>query len=109
MNATFDLCDFVKDKESYPGYYAAYDNRTRGNFETPNDATNYTFYFNVAANVALQVPDTVCDDYSDGTHTGYCSNIASADLYNATCKEFTQIKQMVGAYQAKKETGSYSL
>lgn len=107
MNATYDLCELVIS-DTYPGYYATYDPRGNGNWED-NDATNYTYYFNIGANVALQVPDEVCDDYTGiQSNNGYCDNIRSEGLSNATCREedIKPISTMVAAYQAKGATAT---
>mmetsp|Transcript_1758 Transcript_1758/g.1484 ORF Transcript_1758/g.1484 Transcript_1758/m.1484 type:complete len:359 (+) Transcript_1758:25-1101(+) len=102
---TYDLCDFALD--GTPGYYAAYDPRDKGNYENVDDSTNYTYYFNIAANVASQVPDEVCDDYDNPTGMGYCKDITSEGMYNATClsKNLVPIRTWTAAYQARGAAG----
>ncbi len=90
-----------------------YDNRSVGNAELHGgDAVNYTFYFNIASNIAKDTPDPECDNYNityrqaHGLEIGYCKDIASAGLLNATCrnpsKNMIPIQQKT-AYQAKKQ------
>ena len=105
ITATYDLCGFRLHNESYPGYYTVYDNK-RGNWETLNDIiTNYTFYFNVAANIPLQTPDEICDNYTDGMHTGYCNDINWEGQPNATCdpNNLVPINTVVAAYKVRDE------
>lgn len=61
--ATFDLCEFVVTNSAKDGWYEVVDNRTVGNIEY-SDITNFSFYFNVAANVAKAVPDPECDNWN---------------------------------------------
>ncbi len=63
VSGTYDLCDFVVGTDTKDGWYAAYDNRSVGNAEMHGgDAVNYTFYFNIAANIAKATPDPECDN-----------------------------------------------
>eukprot|EP00484_Ammonia_sp_Unknown_P016490 CAMPEP_0197035914 /NCGR_PEP_ID=MMETSP1384-20130603/13570_1 /TAXON_ID=29189 /ORGANISM="Ammonia sp." /LENGTH=359 /DNA_ID=CAMNT_0042466023 /DNA_START=31 /DNA_END=1110 /DNA_ORIENTATION=+ len=105
---TYDLCDFVVQSDSYDGWYAAYDNRTHANIEYSD--VNYTFYFNIASNVAKATPDAECDNYNltyrqaKGLVLGYCKDIQWPGLHNSSCNsdDMVPINNMVGAYQAKK-------
>lgn len=109
LEGTYDLCEFVVTSESKDGWYEVVDNRTVGNVEN-GDAQNYTFYFNVAANIAKPTPDPECDNYNEtfrrihGLEQGYCSQITSSGLPNATCpiEKITPITSRTAAYQAKK-------
>eukprot|EP01083_Nonionella_stella_P094992 266627_1 len=113
VTGNYDLCDFVVGSNSQDGWYAAYDNRSVGNAEIHGgDAVNYTFYFNIAANIAKPTPDPECDNYNKsfrqihGLEIGYCRDIRSAGMQNSTCADNTDniipITTMAAAYQAKK-------
>eukprot|EP01083_Nonionella_stella_P114008 336644_1 len=111
LEGTYDLCDFVVDEKTKDGWYAAYDSRNVGNIERyGGDAVNFTFYFNIASNVAKPPPDPECINYNEtwrqnhDLSTGYCKDIAS----NGTCpngkKNIVPIVNITAAYQAKKGT-----
>ncbi len=109
VSGIYDLCDFVVLPNSQDGWYAAVDNRTTGN-ALGGDATNYTFYYNIASNIAKPTPDPECDNYNiswrqiHGLELGYCKEIESEGLHNATCRDENKvaITSMTAAYQAKK-------
>lgn len=129
--ATFDLCDFVVDDETTNGWYEAVDNRSVGNMNPPNNG-EYKFYFNVASNIINQVPSQWCDNWNTvsyspfslclspyissdkmpniktwrrlhGLDIGYCSQIRSEGLPNATCffDDIVPINSTTAAYQIK--------
>eukprot|EP01084_Bolivina_argentea_P270127 459269_1 len=116
LEGTYDLCDFVVDEKTKDGWYAAYDSRNVGNIERyGGDAVNFTFYFNIASNVAKPPPDPECINYNEtwrqnhDLSTGYCKDIASKGLRNATClnekTNIVPITTMGAAYQVMIKNG----
>jgi len=111
VSASYDLCEFVLTSNDKDGYYEAYDNRSTGNTEG-SDAANYTYYFNVLANVAKKTPDPECDNYDaefraeNGLPLGHCTDIVGDFMSSSgNCSDpsnIVPITNKVAAYQAKK-------
>ena len=93
LTATYNLCGYTLSENGQLSYYVVH-------WETPYDAANHTFYFNVAANVMSSPPGS-CDDYTDGLHPGYCKDIRWEGLPNVTCdnNDLVPIINLVAAYQ----------
>ena len=67
INDRLSICITVLDQR----WYEVVDNRTVGNIEY-SDITNFSFYFNVAANVAKPVPDPECDNWNAVQYIIHC-------------------------------------